>query len=271
MPTYRAVVEYDGTNFHGFQFQSEVRTVAGELERALSALLAEPIAISAAGRTDTGVHASGQVISFRSTRPFARDRLALALNGNLPRDVSVRHAAVVDDGFSARFDAQARSYEYRIVNRPMPSALERRFVHHVHRPLDLDLARHAAAALVGEHDFMAFCGVLPERGGTVRQIHSIDISRSGDRVVLRLTGSGFLHRMVRIAVGTLVEIAAGRRDPDDIPAILASCDRRRAGYTAPACGLTLVGVSYGEFDSEEAGRDTFVATAVRVVLAKNEW
>ncbi|MGA2392895.1 MAG: tRNA pseudouridine(38-40) synthase TruA [Candidatus Lustribacter sp.] len=255
MPTYRAVVEYDGTNFHGLQFQSDVRTVAGELERVLSALFAEPIAISSAGRTDAGVHASGQVISFRTARAFPRDRLALALNGNLPRDVSVRHAALVEDGFSARFDAQARAYEYRIINRPMPSALERRFAHHVHRPLDLDRARHAAAALIGEHDFVAFCGVLPERGGTVRQIHSIDITRSNDRVVVRLTGSGFLHRMVRITVGTLVEIAAGRRDPGDIPAILASKDRRRAGYTAPACGLTLVGVRYPGFDSEEAGRN----------------
>jgi tRNA pseudouridine38-40 synthase len=255
VPTYRAVVEYDGTNFHGLQFQSNVRTVAGELERVLSALFAEPIAISAAGRTDTGVHASGQVISFRTTRTFARDRLALALNGNLPHDVSVRHAAVVDDGFSARFDAEARSYEYRIVNRPMPSALERRFAHHVHRPLNLDLARQASAALLGQHDFVAFCGVLPERGGTVRQIHSIDITRNSDRVLLRLTGSGFLHRQVRITVGTLVEIAAGRRDPDDIPAILASKDRRRAGYTAPACGLTLAGVCYPGFDSEEAGRN----------------
>ena len=215
MPTYRAVVEYDGTDFHGLQFQSDVRTVAGELERVLSALFAEPIAISAAGRTDAGVHATGQAISFRSAREFPRGRLALALNGNLPRDVSVRQAEIVDDGFSARFDAQARVYEYRIINRPMPSAVERCFAHHVHRPLDLERARYAAAALLGEHDFVAFCGVLPERGGTVRNIHSIDIDRTGDRVVLRLTGSGFLHRMVRITAGTLVEIAAGRRDPDE--------------------------------------------------------
>src|SRR5580700_452532 len=111
MPTYRAVVEYDGTNFCGFQFQSEVRTVAGELERVLSALFAEPVKISAAGRTDAGVHASGQVISFRSERDFPAGRLALALNGNLPRDVSVRYAKVVPEGFSARFDALARTYE----------------------------------------------------------------------------------------------------------------------------------------------------------------
>ena len=146
----------------------------------------------------------------------------------------------------------ARTYEYRIVNRPMPSALDRRFAHHVHRPIDVDLARRASTAMLGEHDFVAFCAMLPERGGTVRRLAAIDIDRSGDRVVMRITGGGFLHRMVRITVGTLVEIATGRRGADDIPAILASKDRKRAGYTAPACGLTLVGVRYGEFDSERA-------------------
>jgi len=254
LPTYRAVVEYDGTNFCGLQFQSQVRTVAGELERVLSALFAQTVKISAAGRTDAGVHASGQVISFHAERAFPIDRLALALNGNLPRDVSVRDAALAPDGFSARFDAVTRTYEYRIINRPMPSALDRRFAHHVHRSLDVGLARRAATALLGEHDFEALCAILPERGGSVRQIHAIDIDRSGDRIVLRIAGSGFLHRMVRITVGTLVEIATGRRDPGDMPAILASKDRRRAGYTAPACGLALVGVRYLGFDSEQAGR-----------------
>jgi tRNA pseudouridine38-40 synthase len=252
VPTYRAVVEYDGTNFCGLQFQPELRTVAGELERVLSALFAETVKISAAGRTDAGVHASGQVISFRSERDFPIQRLALALNGNLPHDVSVRQAQLVPDGFSARFDAERRTYEYRIINRPMPSALDRRFAHHVHRPLDIELARSAVAGLLGEHDFVAFCGVLPERGGTVRQIHSVDIDRTGDRIVVRIAGGGFLHRMVRITVGTLIEIATGRRPADDIPAILASKDRKRAGYTAPAAGLALVGVRYGPFDSEQA-------------------
>jgi tRNA pseudouridine38-40 synthase len=252
VPTYRAVVEYDGTNFCGLQFQPELRTVAGELERVLSALFTETVKISAAGRTDAGVHASGQVISFRSERDFPIERLALALNGNLPHDVSVRQAQLVPDGFSARFDAERRTYEYRIINRPMPSALDRRFAHHVHRPLDVELARSAVAALLGEHDFVAFCGVLPERGGTVRQIHSVDIDRSGDRIVVRISGGGFLHRMVRITVGTLIEIATARRPPDDIPAVLASKDRKRAGYTAPAAGLALVGVRYGPFDSEQA-------------------
>jgi tRNA pseudouridine38-40 synthase len=262
LPAYRAVVEYDGTNFNGLQFQCDLRTVAGELERALSTIFAEPIKISSAGRTDAGVHASGQVVSFTSVRTFPHERLALALNANLPGDISVRHASVVPDGFSARFDAEARTYEYRIVNRPMPSAAERRFAHHVHRPMDLALLEAAAQDVIGEHDFVAFCGVLPEHGGTVRTVHSIEVTRTLDRIVLRIAGRGFLHRMVRITVGTLVEIATGRRPPDDIPKLIAAKDRRLAGYTAPAAGLSLVGVRYRDFDSEFAGRSPGVAPTV---------
>ncbi len=251
MPTYRVVVEYDGTLFHGLQFQPEERTVAGELQRALGVLFDEPIGISAAGRTDAGVHASGQVISFASARTFPIERLALALNANLPPDCSVRYAGFAPDGFSARFDAIERTYRYRIVNRPFPSALRRGVTHHVFRPIDLDAMRSAARDLVGQHDFIAFCGVLPERGGTIRTVHAVEIERDGDEVVLRIAGQGFLHRMVRISVGTLVEIATGRRTAGDIPAILASRDRRRAGYTAPAAGLCLAGVRYPDFDSAD--------------------
>ena len=250
MPVYRAVVEYDGTAFCGLQFQPEVRTVAGELERALSLLFGEPVKISSAGRTDAGVHASGQVVSFRTERAFPDGRLGLALNGNLPLDVSVRRVDEVAEGFSARFDAVERTYEYRILNRTLPSARERRFSHHVHRPFDLDLARRAAADLLGEHDFVAFCGLLPAHGGTIRTVHAVGIDRVRDLITVRIAGRGFLHRMVRISVGTLIEIATGRRPPDDIPAILASKDRRRAGYTAPASGLCLVVVRYPDFDSE---------------------
>lgn len=219
------------------------------MQRALSTLLDEPVRVSAAGRTDAGVHATGQVISFASPRLFPIDRLPFALNATLPPDVSVRYADVVDDGFSARFDALARTYEYRILNRTQPSAVLRRFAHHVWRPLDLALAVRAAGDVVGEHDFVAFCGTLPERGGTVRTLRDVTVRRTGDLVELRFAGAGFLHRMVRILSGTLIEIATGRRPPDDLPRILASRDRREAGYTAPACGLSLVGVRYPDLDS----------------------
>jgi tRNA pseudouridine38-40 synthase len=250
VPTYRCVVEYDGTDFSGWQYQHDERTVCNEVEVALSALFAEEINVTAAGRTDAGVHASGQVISFKAERVFPIERLALALNTYLPPDVSARDAAIVQDGFSARHHARSRTYEYLILNRPLPSAAMRRFAHHVYKPIDPEKFARAAADMLGEHDFIAFCGVLPEKGGTVRTIHSIDLERTGELARIRIVGAGFLHRMVRISVGTLVEIATGRRAEGDIPRIIASKDRKQAGYTAPACGLFFTGAAYGDgFDS----------------------
>jgi tRNA pseudouridine38-40 synthase len=247
--TYRCVVEYDGTAFHGWQFQLGLRTVCGEVEATLSSLYDEPIKLTAAGRTDTGVHASGQVVSFSAERMFPVDRLALALNARLPPDISARDAAIVADGFSARHDALTRTYEYVILNRPTPSAASGRFTHHVWKPIDPARFERAAADLIGEFDFIAFCGVLPARGPTVRALLSVSLERCGELARIRIVGDGFLHRMVRITVGTLIEIATGRRASDDVPRILASRDRKQAGYTAPACALFLCGVRYAEFDS----------------------
>jgi tRNA pseudouridine38-40 synthase len=247
--TYRCIVEYDGTAFHGWQFQPGLRTVCGEVEATLSNLYDEPIKLTAAGRTDTGVHATGQVVSFSAQRMFPIDRLALALNARLPRDVSARDAAIVADGFSARHDALSRTYEYLVLNRLTPSAASGRFTHHVWKPIDPVRFERAAADLIGEFDFIAFCGVLPVRGPTVRAVISISLEHRGELARIRIVGDGFLHRMVRITVGTLLEIATGRRSCDDIPRIIASRDRKQAGYTAPACALFLCGVRYTEFDS----------------------
>ncbi len=247
--TYRCVIEYDGTAFHGWQFQPGLRTVCGEVEATLSDLYAEPIRLAAAGRTDTGVHATGQVVSFSSERLFPIERLALALNARMPKDISARDAAIVGDGFSARHDALRRTYEYLIVNRSTPSAAIGRFAHHVWKPIDPTRFERAAADLIGEFDFVAFCGVLPPRGPTIRSLFAVSLERAGDLARIRIVGDGFLHRMVRITVGTLIEIATGRRALDDVPRIIASRDRKAAGYTAPACGLFLTGVSYPDFDS----------------------
>jgi tRNA pseudouridine38-40 synthase len=247
--TYRCVVEYDGTNFHGWQFQPGLRTVCGEVETILSGLYAEPIKLTAAGRTDTGVHATGQVVSFSSDRVFPIERLALALNARLPPDISARDAAVAADGFSARHDALSRTYEYLVLNRATPSGAVGRFTHHVWKPIDPARFARAAADLIGEFDFVAFCGVLPTRGPTVRALIAVSLECAGELARIRIVGDGFLHRMVRITVGTLIEIATERRPLDDIPRIIASRDRKQAGYTAPACGLFLTGVSYADFDS----------------------
>jgi len=250
--SYRLIVEYDGTGFSGFQFQPQERTVAGTLEEALSQIMDVPVKVTAAGRTDAGVHAVGQVISFTGRAGFPIERLALALNSALPQDLSVRDAAVTGADFSARLSALDRSYTYVVFNRAEPSAVARRWSAFEHRPLDLDAMRCAAADLVGTHDFVTFCGVLPERGGTVRRLEDLSIERDGPLLRLNFRANGFLHRMVRIATGTLLEIGSGRRSPDSIPAILAARDRRAAGLTAPAQGLFLVAVSYPDFSSRPA-------------------
>jgi tRNA pseudouridine38-40 synthase len=189
------------------------------------------------------------VISFSSDRAFPVERLALALNGVLPRDISVRDAAIVAPGFSARFSARARTYEYLIHRRKTRSALSRRYAYHVYRPIDCERLERAARHLVGTHDFASFCGVAPPSGITIRTIHSVTLDEAGELLRLRLVGDGFLHHMVRNCVGTLLEIAAGERAVDAIPEIIAARDRRAAGKTAPACGLFFCGARYDDFDS----------------------
>ena len=246
---YRVVVEYDGTDFCGLQYQPAERTVAGELETALSRLFDQPIKITAAGRTDAGVHATGQVISFSAHDAFPVERLPIALNSALPPDVSARDAARADPGFSARLSAIERYYTYVVLNRREPSAPLRRWSHHEYRALDLARMERGAAHLVGTHDFLSFCGVPPEFGGTVRTLHALDVERRGELLLLNFRGNGFLHRMVRTIAGTLFDVAAGRREPDDLPAVLAARDRTTAGPTAPPQGLFLTGVRYESFSS----------------------
>ncbi len=189
------------------------------------------------------------MISFAAHDAFPIERLALALNSALPRDISVRDAARVADGFSARLSALDRTYTYTIWNRPQPSALVRRWTHFEHRALDLDAMRRAAAELVGTHDFVSFCGVAPEHGGTVRTLHALEIERDGALIRLHFRANGFLHRMVRVMTGTLLEIGSGRRDAADAGSILSAGNRDRAGATAPAQGLCLVEVRYAGFSS----------------------
>ena len=227
-----------------------MRTVAGELERALSKLLATPVKVTSAGRTDTGVHATGQVISFKTDAAFPFERLALAANTELPADLAIREAAIAAGDFSARFSAIERAYVYVILNRRDRSPLFGRYAHHVWLPVDIEQMRAAAAHLVGEHDFRSFCGVLPESGPTIRTLYGIDVRRAGDLVRMEIRGDGFLHRMARNIAGTLIECGTDRRDAASVPEILRASDRAAAGLTAPAHGLYLAGVRYRDgFDS----------------------
>ncbi|MGA8534594.1 MAG: tRNA pseudouridine(38-40) synthase TruA [Candidatus Tumulicola sp.] len=250
LTTVRLTVEYDGTDFCGFQWQPALRTVAGTLEAALSRLLTEPIKVSAAGRTDAGVHACGQVVSFSTARAFPFERLGVALNSELPKDVGVREAAVANPSFSARFSAVERTYVYAVLNRPQPSPLLARHAYHVWLPIDPAAMTAAAAELLGERDFRSFCGILPENGVTIREVRRLRVERRGELLRIETTASGFLHRMVRTIVGTLIDCGTGRRRAEELPAILAARDRREAGHTAPANGLYLAGVRYEDgYDS----------------------
>jgi tRNA pseudouridine38-40 synthase len=249
VPTYRLVVEYDGSAFHGLQYQPALRTVAGALEDALSRIFHEPVKIAAAGRTDAGVHATGQVISFTARRDFPVERLALAVNGNVPPDLAIRDAALAADGFSARFDALERVYDYLILNRRFPSAVWRARAWHVVRPVDDARFLAAAEPLLGEHDFATFCGEHPEHGGTVRELRAIELTRRDDVVRVTVRGRSFLHRMVRIVVGTLVACATGYREVEFARRALEARDRAAAGPTAPAHGLYLAGARYADLDT----------------------
>lgn len=250
MATVRLTVEYDGTAFCGFQWQPQVRTVAGVLEESLSRLFDEPVKIAAAGRTDAGVHACGQVVSFATARAFPFERLDAALNGTLPSDVAVRDAAVAGDEFSARFSAIERTYVYAVLVDRRPAPLLANRAYRVWHSLDVTAMRAAASHLRGERDFRSFCATLPDDGVTVRDVRRLEIERRGDLVRIEIAAGGFLHRMVRTIVGTLVECASGRRSPAEIPSLLDARDRRAAGHTAPAHGLYLAGVRYRDgYDS----------------------
>jgi tRNA pseudouridine38-40 synthase len=230
------------------------RTVAGVLEKALSQLFGAPVKVTSAGRTDSGVHASGQVVSVATEAAFPFERLAFALNATLPADCSVRETAIVESGFSARFSALERTYVYAIAPRPQRDALTSRYAWHVPQRLDVDAMRAAAAQVVGDHDFRSFCAVLPvgadnEPLTTVRSLYRFTIEPRAGMLRLELAGSGFLHRMARSLVGTVVEVGTGRRS-GDLAAVLAAADRSAAGQIAPAHGLYLAGVRYDDgYDS----------------------
>lgn len=244
---YWAVVEYDGTEFYGFQLQAEVRTVQGEIEKCLERITQRPIRISAAGRTDAGVHATGQVVAFETAWKHPLADLQRAINANLPADIvfSELHRVSTSD-FHPRFSAISRTYQYHILNQPWPSAVQRRYVYHVDRPLDINLMRQASQLLLGSHDFASF-GKPPQGSNTVRQIIEAEWQLKGDGyLIFRITANAFLYRMVRKIVATLVQVGLGIIPFDSIIKILEARDLNSSAPPAPACGLYLVKVTYPE-------------------------
>ena len=242
--TYRLVLEYDGTDFHGFARQPGRRTVQGELERALAVIggLAQPV--TAAGRTDAGVHARGQVVGCRLVTTVPTSRLGRALNRLLPPDLAVLAAAMASEGFDACRDAVGKLYSYRILNRAAPAPLLSRQVWHHPRPLDAAAMRRAARGLVGRHDFRAYRSAGGSAKTAVREVKRLEVEREGDLIIFWCEADGFLYRMVRNLVGTLVRVGEGAWEIERPARILAGGDRRVAGPTAPARGLCLERVSY---------------------------
>jgi len=244
--TFRLTLEYDGAGFEGWQIQpGERRTVQGELEKAIARVARERVKVVGSGRTDAGVHAEGQVASVTFDTSLEPERLQRALNASLPDDVAIRELSVAHDGFDARRDATGKLYRYSLWNAPERAPLRRRRALCLLRPLDLARIRVAAAQLVGCHDFASFQAAGCEAATSVRTLRRIDVTgEAGAAIHLWFEGTGFLRHMVRNIVGTLIEVGSGRRDPEGMTALLAARDRRRAGPTAPAHGLTLVSVSY---------------------------
>jgi tRNA pseudouridine38-40 synthase len=245
----RAVVEYDGTAYYGFQVQPGYPTIQGELEKALAAVTGKTERVTGAGRTDTGVHALGQVIHFHTSWDRPLTVLRRALNAVLPRDIAVKEVDVAPDDFHARTSAVSREYRYAIVNTPIRSPLSERYAHHIAEPLDVDRMQAAGQTLVGRHDFAAF-GSAPRLGGhTVRTVFTVICQRDGDSVLIGVRADAFLRRMVRRMAGTLVEVGAGRLGSVDVAGILASRDPNCVKWTLPPNGLCLVRVDYGGFCS----------------------
>ena len=242
----RLLVEYDGTGYLGWQLQPDGPTVQGVLEQALATALREPVRVRVAGRTDTGVHACGQVVSVPVSRvPDDLGRLVRSLNALTPPDVAIRDVTVVDDAFDPRRHARSRRYEYRILTSRTPSAFWHRYAWHHPTPLDVASMSEAAAALHGEHDFAGFRAADADPVlSTVRRVFVREFARDGDLLLYRVEATAFLKHMVRNIVGTFAEIGRGERPAADVSAILASRDRRTAGPTAPPHGLVLVAVRY---------------------------
>ena len=244
MQNVKITIEYDGTNYHGWQIQSNGRTVQGELTRALSILDHRPVTVYGAGRTDAGVHAEGQIANFFLERDFAPRWLRDAINGNLDRDIRVLEAVPVFDGFNARYSARQKTYRYRIWTAEVVSPFVYRYVHHYRAGLDVDEMGRAAVPLIGRHDFTAFTVASSDAEDHVRTLIRVNIERDANEILIVVAADGFLRYMVRTIVGTLMEVGRGKRTAASVAAALESLDRANAGPSAPANGLTLVRVDY---------------------------
>lgn len=249
MRRIRLDIAYDGTNYHGWQYQEGQSTIEGELRRALSELLpGEEVGLTGASRTDAGVHARQNTACFDTKSRIPGVNFSMALNCRLPVDIRILRSIEAEEDFHPRFSPHKKVYEYRIDRSRIPDPLKRLYCFSFSFPLSLSEMRLAAKELVGEHDFRSFANpdsqVLMHGGDAVRTLYELSLREEGEELILHFEGSGFLYHMIRILTGTLLEIGSGRRRAAEIPEILAAGDRRRAGFTAPAKGLCLLALCY---------------------------
>lgn len=258
-------VAYDGTDYRGWQIQAGQETIEGVLNRCISELTGETVEVTGASRTDSGVHAMGNLAVFDTQSLIPAEKFSYALNQRLPEDIRIQNSQEVAADFHPRHCSSRKTYEYRIYNAPFALPVKRLYSYFTYVPLDVERMREGAAFLVGEHDFKSFCSVDTQAQTTVRQVDSVEVweenasgmvdmaedavhgremQRPGREIVIRVAGRGFLYNMVRIMAGTLMEVGRGKLPPECVKDILAACDRRAAGPTAPACGLTLIGYEF---------------------------
>jgi len=245
MLNFKITVEYDGSDYHGWQRQAADRTIQGEIENALMTMTANSITVIGSGRTDAGVHALNQAANFRCATLLTPEAFLKGLNSLLPEDIIITSCRVVPEKFHARYDVKSKVYEYRILNRLLPAAISRKYAWHIRKKLDICAMQEVLRCVIGSHDFKAFEGTGSPRASTVRCILNAELTKTeNDYLVLRIEGDGFLKFMVRNIVGTLVDVGLGKITPDDFKQILVSKDRNLAGITAPAHGLFLMEVKY---------------------------
>lgn len=240
----KLIIAYDGTNYCGWQVQINGITIEEVINRQLSALLGEDVSVIGASRTDSGVHALGNVAVFDTETKIPAEKISFALNRLLPDDIRIQKSEEVQPDFHPRHVDSVKTYEYKILNRRFAVPTERLYTDFVYVPLDVDKMKLAAEYLVGEHDFRSFCSRRSQVENTVRTIYKLDINKTGDIVTITIKGNGFLYNMVRIIAGTLMKVGMSVYPPDHVKEILEACDRDAAGPKAAACGLTLVGIEY---------------------------
>ena len=244
MATFKIILEYDGTHYAGWQRQPGQPTIQAAVEEALASIAQERIAVVGAGRTDAGVHALGQVASFHTEKSLTRGDWLRALNALLPKDISVRSVEQAADGFHARYSALGKLYEYRILNRPVRSALERERLWHLRKALDLAAMQEAAGALTGFRDFSSFEGSPTDNTNPMCRLERLDLRREDDLIRIEAYADRFLRQMVRAIVGTLAEVGVGTRGAASLATVLSAKSRAAAGKTAPPHGLYLIRVDY---------------------------